>query len=227
MRCSPWAILAAVSLALGACEKLDEQRSRLATERAEQQAANGDYEQAIRFYEEALDGREATAELHYKMALIHDDRLKNPVSALHHFRRYLALEPNGKYARDARGFIKEDELKVITMLATGGLMTQREAAGLRNENLGLRTETAELRARLKALMDARRSEPGAHPTAAARTPLPAGTRRYVVEPGDTLAAISRKFYKTSARWKDIQDANFNALKGTVNLKPGMELIIPE
>ena len=48
-----------------------------------------------------------------------------------------------------------------------------------------------------------------------------------MQPGDTLASISRKFYKNnSARWKDIQDANFNALEGTAKLKPGMVLMIP-
>ena len=32
--------------------------------------------------------------------------------------------------------------------------------------------------------------------------------------------------RTKRRWKDIQDANFNSLEGTVKIKPGMTLIIP-
>ena len=57
-------------------------------------------------------------------------------------------------------------------------------------------------------------------------PIPPGSRTYTVVPGDTLAKISRKYYKNSTRAKDIQDANFNALEGTVTIKPGMTLIIP-
>ena len=47
-----------------------------------------------------------------------------------------------------------------------------------------------------------------------------------MQSGDTLAKIARKFYKSPARARDIQDANFNALEGTVKIKPGMVLIIP-
>ena len=58
-------------------------------------------------------------------------------------------------------------------------------------------------------------------------PLVPGMQTYTVQSGDTLASISRKFYKNnSARWKDIQDANFNALEGTARLQPGMVLMIP-
>ena len=41
-----------------------------------------------------------------------------------------------------------------------------------------------------------------------------------------MASIALKFYKNRARWKDIQDANFNSLDGTVKIKPGQKLIIP-
>ena len=47
-----------------------------------------------------------------------------------------------------------------------------------------------------------------------------------MEPGDTLASIAQKYYRNKARWKDIQDANFVIVDGTVKLKVGMELQIP-
>jgi nucleoid-associated protein YgaU len=56
--------------------------------------------------------------------------------------------------------------------------------------------------------------------------IPPGARTYTVQSGDTLAKISRRFYKNAARARDIQDANFNSLEGTVKIKPGMVLIIP-
>ena len=49
---------------------------------------------------------------------------------------------------------------------------------------------------------------------------------YVVKDGDTLASISRKFYKTSKRWKEIRDANEKKIDDPDNLKAGLTLIIP-
>jgi len=57
-------------------------------------------------------------------------------------------------------------------------------------------------------------------------PIPPGARTHVVQSGETLASIANKYYKNGARWKDIQDANFNSLEGTVKIKPGQKLIIP-
>ena len=47
-----------------------------------------------------------------------------------------------------------------------------------------------------------------------------------VAPCRRMASIAQLYYKNRARWKDIQDANFNSLEGTVKIKPGMVLIIP-
>ena len=60
---------------------------------------------------------------------------------------------------------------------------------------------------------------------AERHPAP-GTRTYQVQPGDSLASISRKFYGNKTRAKDIQDANMNAVPDERKLKPGVTLIIP-
>ncbi|OLE81337.1 MAG: hypothetical protein AUG74_00790 [Bacteroidetes bacterium 13_1_20CM_4_60_6] len=51
-------------------------------------------------------------------------------------------------------------------------------------------------------------------------------RTYVVREGDTLASISRKFYKSSGRWKKIRDANKSVIDDPAKLKPGMTLTIP-
>jgi nucleoid-associated protein YgaU len=49
---------------------------------------------------------------------------------------------------------------------------------------------------------------------------------YVVQRGDTLASISRKFYKTSTRWKQILDANRNVIDNPKKLVVGQTLVIP-
>jgi nucleoid-associated protein YgaU len=51
-------------------------------------------------------------------------------------------------------------------------------------------------------------------------------RTYVVQTGDTLVSISKKFYQTPSRWKDILDANQNQLTNPDELKVGQTIILP-
>ncbi|MCK4982703.1 MAG: LysM peptidoglycan-binding domain-containing protein [Victivallaceae bacterium] len=49
---------------------------------------------------------------------------------------------------------------------------------------------------------------------------------YVVQKNDTLWKISTKLYKDGAKWKKIQAANKDVLKGSDKVLPGMTLRIP-
>lgn len=52
-------------------------------------------------------------------------------------------------------------------------------------------------------------------------------KTYTVKNGDTLAGISRKFYDTPDKWKDIYDKNKKVIGSNPNLiKAGMKLVIP-
>lgn len=226
-----------IILALAGCKDVLPGGHDKAIERGEQAYEEGKYLEAIASYENAIDGKPETAHLHYRLGLIYDDKLKSPIDALHHFSRYVQLTPNGAYAKEARACILEDEMRAVSALSKGAPLTQKEGARLRNENLELRKEMTELRKLngelREQVVDLRKEKiaalkkAGVDTEKVTRKPIPVGARTYTVEPGDTLAAISRRFYKTSARWKDIQDANFNTLEGTVKLKPGQVLIIPE
>ena len=52
-------------------------------------------------------------------------------------------------------------------------------------------------------------------------------RVHVVEQGDNLGNISRKYYGEFRRWKDIAEANKEILPDPNKLKIGMKLVIPE
>lgn len=52
-------------------------------------------------------------------------------------------------------------------------------------------------------------------------------RYHVVEQGDNLGNISRKYYGEFRRWKDIAEANKDILPDPNKLKIGMKLVIPE
>ncbi len=133
------------------------------------------------------------------------------------------MAPTGDHAEDARAYLKDGEARVVAKLSRGELISRQDSARLKNENLALQKQVAELRATMRER--ALPPKTNAAEQHARRNPPP-GSRTYTVAPGDTLASIARKFYKSTARYKDIQDANHNALKGGTDLKPGQVLIIP-
>jgi tetratricopeptide (TPR) repeat protein len=223
-------VLAAVLLA--GCDKLFDQKGDDALNMAREKEKEGDYQGAIQSYEASLDGTEKTAESHYSMALIFDDKLENPVAALDHFRRYIELSPNGAHVKDAKSFAAQDQFKLVNTLSNGSFMPQQDAARLKNQNFQLQQQLDDVRkqiADMRAAVAAARVIPGrgAHSPEPEQKPIPPDARVYRVEPGDTLSSISRKFFNNPNRWQDIQDANFSRLAGSVKLKVGMNLVIPK
>jgi len=51
-------------------------------------------------------------------------------------------------------------------------------------------------------------------------------RIHIVQKGETLSGISRKYYKTATKWKIILEANKNLLQKPEDLRPEMKLVIP-
>src|SRR5438067_5179164 len=123
-----------------ACDRVMTSRYTQLVQDADGKSAQGDFERAINLYEAALDDSPRCAEIHYKLALLYDDKLNDPVSALHHFKRYIALSPNGPHANEVTKSIKHDEIAALTALSGDSVIPRSEAAQLRNENLNLRKE---------------------------------------------------------------------------------------
>lgn len=188
---------------------------------ADSKSAQGDYERAVNLYEAALDDSPRGAEVHYKLALLYDDKLNDPVGALHHFKRYLLLNPNGSHAKDVKDSIKRDEVGAMTALSGDSVITRAEAARLRNENLTLHNQL-EARAAPRTTLeksqanDTKSKQPGARKSG----------QTYIVQSGDTLFSISRKFYKSSKHWKDILEANKKSIRNPKDLTVGQTLLIP-
>ena len=206
-----------------ACDRVMTSRYNQLVQDADGKSAQGDFARAINLYEAALDDSPRCAEIHYKLALLYDDKLNDPISALHHFKRYLALSPNGSHASDVKNSIKRDEVAALTILSGDSVVPRAEAARLRNENLNLHKELEARSATFRSAPDksrARDLKPGK--TASTKS----GGRTYIVQSGDTLASISRKFYKSSARWEKILNANKESIHNPENLKVGQSLIIP-
>src|SRR6476659_7919588 len=210
-----------LGLALGAasCDRMITPRNPQIIKDAENKTADGNFLRAITLYESALDDSPRSADVHYRLALLYDDKMHDPLHALHHFKRYLTLAPSGPHANEVKNFMKKDELELGTSLSGDAVVSRAEAARLKNENLALHKEVEDLRAHRTP------DKPAADQKTADKKPGP-GPRTYVVREGDTLASISRKFYKSSGRWKKIRDANTNLIGDPTKLKPGMTLTIP-
>jgi LysM repeat protein len=188
---------------------------------ADAKLAQGEFLEAINLYETAL-GSGRSADIHYKLALLYDDKMNDPLNALHHYKRCLALQPNGARANEVKDFIKRDEIALLTSLSGDSIVTRTEAARLKNENLSLRRQVEErTRTRIPEDKTALRAERSEKPV-----PAKAGGQTYVVESGDTLFSISRKFYKSPSRWKEIRDANKSKIENAAKLQPGQTLVIP-
>lgn len=215
-----WRSFILVGLACGfaACDKVDSKREGL--EAGDRSVKVGAYRQAIRSYEGVLDGTAKTADVHYKIAVLYDDKLKEPLDAIHHYDRYLDYSPDGGHAKEAKAGKSDCEKRLQAKFSKDGFMTTSEAVRLRNENEYLRKLITDLR-NPKAPPPPRVAD-SAKPDA-----MPPGSRQYTVLAGDTLASIALKFYKSRAMSDHIKDANFNQLGGKDVIRPGQVLIIPE
>ncbi|HMJ04943.1 MAG TPA: LysM domain-containing protein, partial [Chthoniobacterales bacterium] len=105
--------------------------------------------------------------------------------------------------------------------------TRKDAARLRNENLSLRKEIDD-RAAQRASATAEKNPSGAKAAKNARPARHASSapRSHVVQPGDTLFSLSRQFYHSPDRWKEILEANGKSIDDPEKLKVGQTLTIP-
>src|SRR5205823_9178544 len=107
-------------------------------------------------------------------------------------------------------------------LSGDSVIPRSEAAQLRNENLNLRKELEARAGSLRSTPEKSQANDGSSKKIGAKK----ADRTYVVQSGDTLFSISRKFYKSPKRWQKILEANKENIRNPGNLKVGQTLIIP-
>src|SRR5438067_9577617 len=182
-----------ILLLLSACDRIVTSPNTRLVKEEDWKAAQGDYLWAINLYEAALDGTAQSAEVHFTLALLYDDKMNDPLHALHHFKRYLVLNPEGSHAAEVKEFMKRDEVALGTSLSGDSVVTRAEAARLRNENLSLHREIDAGSTKPRPAADKSASRRGDKEKTESKK---AGSHTYTVKEGDTLAAMSRKCYKT-------------------------------
>jgi LysM repeat protein len=162
------------------------------------EARAGRFESAIYWYEAAL-GSEDREAIHLKMAEVFAGKLHDPAGAAYHYRRILALHPNGTRADAARVALRRLESGPGYVAVT--------------PNHSHPSATPKPGSPQEAALEAEKAAKGK-------------VRTYVVQSGDTLVSISKKIYQTTSRWKDLLDANQNQLSNPDELKPGQTIILP-
>ena len=161
---------------------------------------------------------------------------RDPVAAIYHYRRFLELSPGSKEAATVEQLIVTAEREILRKLPGEPYIEHLEALGLREENNRLKRELSDMRVRLGLPLetaDATQSPsastsvaPPSVPPVPAKPPKPSVPRTHIVQQGDSLYAISRKFYGDSAHIDLIFNANRDVLINKRSLKIGQKLRIP-
>ncbi len=159
---------------------------------------------------------------------------QDPVAAIYHFRRFLLLKSNSSEASKVEQLITTAEREIIRSLPGEPYSDYLDSLALMEENEQLKREVADLRASLGLPIVSGKtiSEKQNSLLIKSKTFLPpkpkavVSSRSYVVQKGDSLYAISRKFYGDSSKIDLIYNANRSSLPSKNSLKLGQTLIIP-
>lgn len=212
--------------------------------------AQGRYEEALRAFTRVIEKRAEAPESHLESGEILLSVMNDPIPAIYHFQRFLELEPNAAEADVIRQRIETAEKRFARQLPNQPFRNEMDRLDLmdlleamKQENLDLKKKLVTAEQRIKELRT-ELSELGGTPPpvedtdpyiASARESAPGGPgdappaeegETYTVQSGDTLSAISRQVYGTSARWMDIYQANRDRLSSPNSLSAGQVLRIP-
>lgn len=171
------------------------------------------------------------------MLFLNLESRKDPVAAIYHFQRFLLLENNSKEAPKVRQLIVTAEREIIRELPGEPYADYIDSLDLREKNNRLMREVADLKARLGLPLTERDIRDNESPLPVRNSKVqqiknepsfvtPPLARTYVVQKGDSLYGISRKFYGDSSYIEQIFQANRNSLSSKDSLKLGQKLIIP-
>lgn len=197
-----------------------------AYEQARKSADAGEWKSAAAFYRQTLDEHPRFARAHLDLGLLYDEKLNDPIAAIHHYRRYLELEPNSDKRKIVEDFIERSRLSLASKLPQSSGVDAGELVRLQQQNTALAAEVATLKAKL-AEFEAAINAPAVAPTnTPPPAPVPPKPRTHLVARGDTLQSLALRYYGSRSAWEKIYQANREALPNKDQLKIGQQLTIP-
>jgi len=214
-------------------------------QRGKQLQREGRRAEALGAFLSVIEKRRGNApESHLEAGELFRTHLRDPVSSIYHYRKFIELSRGSPQATHVQQLIDtatkdfaaslpaqplESQFERVDLLETVDRL-KRENEQLKREVAAARLERERLQERLAAGSAAPRGTV-APATVPSRTEAPVrtpgGGRTYTVVAGDTLSHISGKVYGTNARWRDIFEANRNVMPNENSLRIGMELQLPE
>jgi tetratricopeptide (TPR) repeat protein len=220
-------LLLILLLALAGCQPTGTNPEHSAAyEQARKSADAGEWKAAAAFYRQTLDESPRFARAYLDLGLLYDEKLNDPIAAIHHYRRYLELEPNSDKRKVVEDFIERSRLSLASKLPQSSGVDASELVRLQQQNTALANEIATLKAKLAAF-EAAINAPATVPTnAPLPSPLVPKPRTHVVAGGDTLYSIALRYYGTGAAWEKIYQANREKLPSKDRLTVGQQLTIP-
>lgn len=213
----------------------------------------GRMEEALGAFLRVIDARRDAPESNLEAGYIYLRTMKDPIRAIYHFDRYLQFKPQSPQASQVRQLIETAQKEFARQLPAQPYEGELDRIDLmdlvetlKQENDSLKRDLLAATARVEQLENvlgqarrqtqmqsqtpvASRSQQAASSTASTPPvePSPADAPRvYMVQSGDTLSAISKRFYGTSSRWIDIYQANRDRMSSESALRVGQELRIP-
>lgn len=132
-------------------------------------------------------GEQSAPESHLEAGLIYLRHIKDPLEAIHHFRKYLELQPNAKQAPNVRGLVDTARREYARTLPAHPMESQMVGLDQLEQIRQLQREVDDLRAENTAL----RSLAPAPLTRASRTTVDSGDPvALAVPPGSRTPSIS-------------------------------------
>lgn len=212
--------------------------------RGVQMLRSGQSQVALEAFLKVIEKRNGDApESHLDAGKIYLDHIHDPIAAIYHFRKYLELRPNSPQSPVVRELIDTAKKEFARTLPGQPLDDHYERVDLLElverlqiENESMKAELAAIRAQPLPMEGNGRSATEA-PSIVRTVPAPRTappttqttsgvTRRHVVTRGETLYSISKRYYGTGNRWREIYLANRSVMTSETDLKVGTPLVIP-
>ncbi len=112
----------------------------------------GNWDEALTAYLKVIDRRgDGAPESNLNAGLIYLNHIRDPISAIYHFRSYLELEPNSKQAVFVKGMIDSAKREFARSLPGQPLESESEHLGVEEQVERLQREIDELKAENTAL----------------------------------------------------------------------------
>ncbi len=213
--------------------------------RGDRYKREGRHREALNSFLKVIEKREDAAESHLEVGTLYLKHIKDPISAIYHFRKYLELRPSSVQANIVRQMIDTSKKEFARTLAGHPFDNDIDRIDLLELVKQLKKDNRKLKEQLAA-SDGQSTTitEEADNEEEERTPVvrntttdhsePTGDANdvetrpafYTIQPGDNLSRISSNVYGNPGRWMDIYQANRDKLSDPNNLTVGVELRIP-